>query len=222
MAKQDWSTKKSELFTTFAAAVNKQYDDKFDLNDEQVNLQFEELYDYLPEEWVDSLETHPEETVAEYLKTTQEAQYAKKGAKLRYMQKLKPRVKKKCKCGCEMEDGGKVCKCCGGGTLIKHAQGGKVVKDKKETDNSEHWREEDRGTGNNSMNPNDWIKSKEEMDFIKKVNNERRVAKLKPKEPKKINTEIVPLKPKGKKDYIKGVKFEACGGKVKKKLVKKG
>lgn len=98
----------------------------------------------------------------EYLKAVQEqqtenedTQYAKKGAKLRYMQKLKPRVKKKCKCGCEMEDGGKVCKCCGGGTLIKHAQGGKVLKGKKEIDNSEHWREEDRGTGNNSMNPND-------------------------------------------------------------------
>ena len=36
MAKQDWSPKKSELFTTFATAINKKYEDKFDLNDEQI------------------------------------------------------------------------------------------------------------------------------------------------------------------------------------------
>lgn len=135
MAKQDWSPKKSELFTTFATAVNKQYEDKFDLNDEQINAQLEELYDSLPEDWVDSLESNPEETTMHYLKAVQEqqseeTQYAKKGAKLNYMKKLKKgknMLKKKCECGCEMEDGGKVCKCCGSTTLQKHQQGGLIA-----------------------------------------------------------------------------------------------
>ncbi len=78
------------MFSIFATAVNKKYEDQFDLNDEQVNAQLEDLYDSLPEEWVDSLETNPEETTMQYLKAVQEQQseepqYAKKGAKLNYM-----------------------------------------------------------------------------------------------------------------------------------------
>jgi len=424
MAKQDWSSKKSGLFSIFATAVNKKYEDQFDLNDEQVNAQLEDLYDSLPEEWVDSLETNPEETTMQYLKAVQEQQseepqYAKKGAKLNYMEKLKKgkSVKKKCKCGCEMEAGGKVCKCCGGGTLQYHKIGGIVKAPKgmfianigrnkiayntqakataaenefkklinrttvtpkvtnyispiaprsythipgknkspqqvKPTDDTfnpilEHseipststtstqsttkknylsskgekapvntkvqeWQKKLKaegfnvgtidgkwgkkteaaynaymqnretlkargsvddhvsfiearqgfsrpttessqitgtaaqafykkggniqkkqeggetwtksGTGNKSMNPRDWVKSKEEIAFNKKRDNNAAQERMKPKS-LKVNAEIVPLKSKDKKDYkkdyIKGVPSEACGGKVKKKLIKK-
>lgn len=67
------------------------------------------------------------------------------------------------------------------------------------------------------MNPKDWIKTKEEMDAIKKSNNEYHVSKLKRPEKTKVNTEIVPLKPV-KKDYMKLVKTEEKGGPIKKQF----
>lgn len=74
------------------------------------------------------------------------------------------------------------------------------------------------------MNPRDWVKSKEEIAFNKKRDNNAAQERMKPKS-LKVNAEIVPLKSKDKKDYkkdyIKGVPSEACGGKVKKKLIKK-
>lgn len=223
MSKQDWSTKKSDLFKTFAGTVNELNENKYDLEDAEFNTQLESLYDSMPEEWLESLENNPKETTTQYFKALQEqgdeqeVQYAKKGAKLEYIQKLKGGNKKakgkKCKCGCEMEDGGSVCKCCNGGTLQYHKDGGKVIPKKQE--GGETWKKSE--TGDKSMNPKDWTKSKGEKAFDKNLRNEKAVERLKRPVDK---TEIVPLKSTGKKDYLNNsTKKEEKGGEL--KLVKK-
>lgn len=91
---------------------------------------------------------------------------------------------------------------------VKKQVGGKVrIKNSKSVDTDETWSPDEVGTGNKSMNPKDWVKSKKEMDLIKKSNNDYHVSKLKPPVKKEIKTEIVPLK---KED----------GGKVPKRIEK--